>query len=331
MSSSKEPGISTDPDQTRPVALYKIIANQVLDECWQVIDEDEADNYTSLEVDDLGDEALLVFGRKTLKNLDWVAMIDQLTGLDLDYKGSEASAILFVKVDDNTYALTFGGGWRLLRSGKIDRDFGLNFALRALDADEIRHIKRLYFNAKSRVDINVVPAGQALWSFGIREHAELVRQITGKVLPASRVNLSHIRKMAKKRATRISIDCTERIRLPLPYSAAHLAEDLREVTRVLTSYKVDPELAPLQWIRRMTADETESLDDPAFLASIRRLPAVGGRPVPVCRTCQSAAEAHPERFRAAVARTQLRTGVIAACGLLSLGFILSALLRGPRA
>ena len=261
MSSSKEPGISTDPDQTRPVALYKIIANQVLDECWQVIDEDEADNYTSLEVDDLGDEALLVFGRKTLKNLDWVAMIDQLTGLDLDYKGSEASAILFVKVDDNTYALTFGGGWRLLRSGKIDRDFGLNFALRALDADEIRHIKRLYFNAKSRVDINVVPAGQALWSFGIREHAELVRQITGKVLPASRVNLSHIRKMAKKRATRISIDCTERIRLPLPYSAAHLAEDLREVTRVLTSYKVDPELAPLQWIRRMTADETESLDD----------------------------------------------------------------------
>jgi len=88
-------------------------------------------------------------------------------------------------------------------------------------------------------------------------------------------------------------------------------------------------LEPAQQLRFLV--ETESLGDPSFLASIRRLPAVGGRPLPVCRSCQSAVEANPARFRAAVARTQLRTGVIAACGLLSLGFVLTALLPGPRA
>jgi hypothetical protein len=88
-------------------------------------------------------------------------------------------------------------------------------------------------------------------------------------------------------------------------------------------------LEPAQELRFLV--ETESLDDPPFLASIRRLPAVGGTPLPVCRSCQSAVEANPDRFRAAVARTQLRAGVLTACGLLSLGFILSALLRGPRA
>ena len=261
MTTADDMDVLADPDRTRIVGLYKIIFGEILDECWRVVEEAEADNYTSLAVDGVGDEALLVFGRKTPKTLDWVVMVDQLTGLDLDYQSSEASAVLFVKVDHETYALTYGGGWRLLRGGKVDRDFGLNFALRALDAEEIRHIKRLCFNAKSRVDISVVPSGQALWSFGIREHAELVRQITGKVLSSSRVNLSHIRKMAKTRRVRISIDCADRIRLPLPYSPGHLVGDLREVSRILASYTVDPDLAPLQWIRRLTLDEAESLNE----------------------------------------------------------------------
>ena len=88
-------------------------------------------------------------------------------------------------------------------------------------------------------------------------------------------------------------------------------------------------LEPAQELRFLV--ETESLGEPSFLNSIRRLPAVGGRPLPVCRSCQSAVEANPDRFRATVARTQVRTGVLAACGLLSLGFVLTALLRGPRA
>lgn len=90
----------------------------------------------------------------------------------------------------------------------------------------------------------------------------------------------------------------------------------------------DSKLEPAQQLRFLV--ESESLDEPAFLASIRRLPAVGGRPLPVCGACQRTAAANPARFRAAVGRGQVRAGVLTACGLLSVGLILSTLLR-PRA
>jgi hypothetical protein len=90
----------------------------------------------------------------------------------------------------------------------------------------------------------------------------------------------------------------------------------------------DDKLEPAQHLRYLV--ETESLGEPAYLASIRRLPSVGGRPLPVCGRCQRSIAANPVRFRAAVERRQLRAGVLTACGLLSVGLILSALLRGPR-
>jgi hypothetical protein len=76
--------------------------------------------------------------------------------------------------------------------------------------------------------------------------------------------------MAKRQTTRISIDCTERVRLPLPHSAEHLLHDLREVIRVLEEYDVDPELASLQWIRRLASDE-DALLDRAWDALFERL------------------------------------------------------------
>jgi uncharacterized protein (TIGR04141 family) len=249
-----------DPAKTRLVGLYKMIDGRSFDRCWEVTDDADADAYDSIEVPGLGDEALVVFGRRRETECEWVDMVRDLTDLDLGYTTAEPSAVIFVRVDGHGFALSYGGGFRLLVGAAIDRGFGLNFALRAIDADEVRHVRRQHFNAKARVDSSSVPGGEALWSFGIREHAELVRQITGKAIPAGRFRLSHLRKMEKRRTPRISIDCTERVRLPLPHSAEHLVHDLREVLRVLREHEVAPDLAPLQWIRRLGPDEDELLD-----------------------------------------------------------------------
>jgi hypothetical protein len=91
----------------------------------------------------------------------------------------------------------------------------------------------------------------------------------------------------------------------------------------------DDNLEPAQQLRFLV--ESASLGEPNFLASIRRLPAVGGRPLPVCGPCQQTLDANPVRFRAAVERRQLRAGVLTACGILSVGLLLTTLLRGPRA
>ena len=93
----------------------------------------------------------------------------------------------------------------------------------------------------------------------------------------------------------------------------------------------DP-LEPAQELRFLV--ETETLNDPTHLRRIRRLPfTADGKPLRVCRRCQSHIEANPTGFRRAVeARTgQLRGGMLAAVGLLSAGWFLTLLLGSPRA
>ena len=77
------------------------------------------------------------------------------------------------------------------------------------------------------------------------------------------------------------------------------------------------------------------IDDPTHLNHIRRLPAMtDGKPLRVCKSCQAQIETNHAGFRAAVeqarSRRQLRTGMLAAVGLLSAGWFLGVLL-GPRA
>lgn len=77
-------------------------------------------------------------------------------------------------------------------------------------------------------------------------------------------------------------------------------------------------LEPVQELRYLV--ESETLDQPAYLESIRRMPSAGGRPVAVCAACQ-------ERL----ARPRpVRSGVVAAVGILSVGWVMTALFA-PRA
>lgn len=93
-------------------------------------------------------------------------------------------------------------------------------------------------------------------------------------------------------------------------------------------------LEPAQEFRFLV--ETETLDNPVHLDRIRHLPATAdGRPLRVCKACQAAMEAHPVRFRLAVERKhfrrQLRSGVLTAVGMLSVGWLMMSLLGTPRA
>lgn len=50
-------------------------------------------------------------------------------------------------------------------------------------------------------------------------------------------------------------------------------------------------LEPAQQLRFLV--ETDTLDDPAYLARIRTLPSKNGRPLPFCKACQTELEATP--------------------------------------
>lgn len=245
-----------DPARTSSVCLYRMIDDRPLDECWEPPDGNDFD---SIAVPDLG-EALLVYGLSPPKVCGWVGMVQGLTDVHLDhFMTRQASALLFVRVDGHTFALSFGGGYHRLVRTAVDRSFGLSLALRVIDADEVRHIKREHLAGTGRVDTSSVPVGDALWSFGIREHAELVRRIVAKAADVSRMGLSHVRKMAKRGIPPVSIDFADRVRLPLPHSPDHLLADLTEVARVLDNGEVDEGLAPLQWVRRLGSGDQERI------------------------------------------------------------------------
>ena len=74
----------------------------------------------------------------------------------------------------------------------------------------------------------------------------------------------------------------------------------------------DGQLEPAQQFRFLV--ETATLDNPEHLARIRVLPAVNGKPIPVCRACQTRIEAAPPR--------PLASGLLGALGALSVGLLL---------
>ncbi len=88
-------------------------------------------------------------------------------------------------------------------------------------------------------------------------------------------------------------------------------------------------LEPVQEFRYLVETAT-AVEAPGSLARIRAMPHANGRPLRVCKACQGAIAVHPGRYlhalERAVIRRELRSGVLAAAGLLSLGWLVTAFL-----
>jgi hypothetical protein len=97
-------------------------------------------------------------------------------------------------------------------------------------------------------------------------------------------------------------------------------------------------LEPVQELRYLV--ETQCLGEPAVLNDFRQLPDVNGHPLRVCKSCQQTIEADRVGFRKAVDEAQAKSrrqqrqrqsGVIAAFGVLAVGWFFASLLGTPRA
>lgn len=253
---------STRSGATRKMSVYRMYGSDTLRDLVAPKVADEAGLYATRDVQVASLPALLVSGQTEEADVEWTAAVRSLTDVDLGFRSRAASAALFLQVDDVVYALAFGQGWRLLRESRVDRQFGLDVAVRMLDPDEIRKLTRWALSAKARVDMNMVPGGQGLWAFGLREHAELVRNLAGTARPALMVNLSHVRSRGRRRNFRLTLDCGDGLRMPLATEGTSLVADLRELSRVVREDAVQPRLEPLQWVRRLSGrdDRRDSLD-----------------------------------------------------------------------
>ncbi len=83
----------------------------------------------------------------------------------------------------------------------------------------------------------------------------------------------------------------------------------------------DGPLEPAQQLRFLV--ETDNLDNPVHLARIRVLPSVNGKPIPVCKACQTRIEAAPKP-RAKKAKP-LASSLLGSLGALAVGVMLGGL------
>jgi hypothetical protein len=97
-------------------------------------------------------------------------------------------------------------GLAIPTAGQVDRQFGLDVAVRLIDPDELRQITRWALRAKSRVDCNMVLDGQSLWASAF---ANMPRScsLTGKIDGGSAIDLTHIRRRGAHRNLRLSLEC----------------------------------------------------------------------------------------------------------------------------
>ncbi|MEV4312390.1 DUF6119 family protein [Actinocrispum sp. NPDC049592] len=240
-----------------PKPLHELISTKIL--------EDDQEQFRIDELEVGSSPAVLVSGESETAPVEWVAAVRSLTGVALGFTTATASAALFLRVDDVNYALAFGHGWRYLHEGRIDRQFGLDVAVRLLDPDDIRQVTRWALSAKSRVDRNMVPGGQGLWAFGLREHAELVRRLTGKVSSHITVDLAYVHKRGQRRNFKLGLECGDGLHVPLGIEGDSLVSDLRFLTQVVDHLPVHDRLEPLQWVRRLArgTEMAELLDSTA--------------------------------------------------------------------
>ncbi|GAA1947556.1 TIGR04141 family sporadically distributed protein [Amycolatopsis minnesotensis] len=235
--------------QTRVTTLYRM-ADVGPDELHRLVVDRARHDHEFREVDFGAAQGLLVAGQTDEHDVEWVRAIRALTGVDLAFSTSTSSAALFLRVDDATYALTYGHGWHFLRDDLIDHQFALRVAVRTVNPDEIRDITRWALSAKARVDRNLVPARQGLWEFGLREHAEIIRQLNGRARLHLLGGLTHVRERGDRKL-QLSLDCGQSLKVPLAVDRAHLVGDLRALSAIERDQPPHDQLAPLLWVRRV--------------------------------------------------------------------------------
>ncbi|TKG65761.1 hypothetical protein FCN18_26525 [Prauserella endophytica] len=251
---------------TRRTNVYRMYRSDNLHELLSLKIRENVEGRFSIRTIEVGSSpALLVSGESGSGPVEWTETVRSLTGIDLGFTTTAASAALFIDVDGAYYTLAFGQGWRYMREGKVDRQFGIDVGVRMLDPDEIKDVTRWALSAKSRVDRNMVPGGQGLWAFGLREHAELVRSLSGKAHDNLPIDLTYVRRRGKYRNFRLSVECGEGLHIHLGITGDSLVSDLRELTRIVDEVEVNPQLEPLQWVRRLgpNHDMRELLDSEA--------------------------------------------------------------------
>ena len=158
-------------------------------------------------------------------------------------ENSTAFGLLLVRTDMAIYTIAYGGGHLMIDPSRIDPGFGIEFAVRCLDASRITKISRQVMDARGRNDDNSVMGGDHIRGFGIERYGEIVSKISGWI---NGVDLT----FTKDRKRKAQITGSDRsIKLQLGTTVAGLLQDLKAIEDVCATPSPVPELDFIAQVR----------------------------------------------------------------------------------
>ncbi|MCZ0989531.1 TIGR04141 family sporadically distributed protein [Streptomyces diastatochromogenes] len=155
----------------------------------------------------------------------WCGVMARTTGIRVAEPKRRTAALLLIAVDGGVYAIAHDEGFRLLPEDIKDPRFGLSFAIRQIDPQQVRGLVA-YTLGQARTDIAIVPGGIPVPSLGIREYAQLVSRIGG-YLDNTELTYSQY-----GRGKTTSAEGGSGLRLRLGVEPADLIADVREISRI---------------------------------------------------------------------------------------------------
>ncbi|MFF5213417.1 DUF6119 family protein [Streptosporangium sp. NPDC000396] len=228
--------------ETRVVTLYHLLdVEPTLDGLFSALDGERLDElaFAPLFPDFPGAVAYLVRGHFKIPKVGWSGDLSQLVRADMSLDDKKAAALLLIAVDGKVFAIGFGQGFRLVPDDLKDPDFGLRFAVRAVDPDRVRDIVRRSMTRRGRQDSTLVPSGLPIGSIGVRQHAEIVRRLGGEL---------HTDILGLEDGGSISVDGSAGLRLPIPLDDVKLVAFLQQVIKICTA-DVHPSFAFIEAIK----------------------------------------------------------------------------------
>jgi uncharacterized protein (TIGR04141 family) len=211
---------------TRPVTLYRLVG----------ITSDETGLLDALDVERLDElnftprfpdipeaTTFAVEGHFELPTAEWCLDASLLTGLHINLDERKSASLLLIAVDGQVYAIGFGQGFRLIPDKHKDPDFGLRFAIRAVDPAKVRDVWRRSMTGQGRQDATFVPSGIPIDRVGLHRYADIVRKLGGAIATED---------LGLPPRGAVTIEGSAGLRLPIPLDPARLVTFLRRVTEI---------------------------------------------------------------------------------------------------
>ncbi|MDA3649319.1 TIGR04141 family sporadically distributed protein [Saccharopolyspora indica] len=198
---------------------------------------------------ELGVPALLVIVNDVRDEAEWCPEVRRTTGCDVVEPSWRSSAVLVLAVDGQVYAIGFDQGFRLIPDRLKDTNFGLSFALRAVDPNAVFGMTSKVLG-EGRTDITMIAGGAPVSRLGVNEYLRIVRKVAGEVhgVALTRTRLGN--------ETLVRVDGGFGLQLPLGIEAKNLVADIREVARVCCQNRPHRALEFIEHVRPVRDEAT---------------------------------------------------------------------------